>query len=180
MVNHESYTMEIKPAVMKLAKITWISIIVLAILFQVIHGWSLWPTVTEAAVFLITLLVSFILFIFVHESAHALGFVVCGKVSWKDIEIGFKREALSPYMHCKVGVPINVYRLAILLPVILGAIPLIWGLVMGSMLVYVFGIFTFISGYGDILVLWVLKDAPASLVVKDHSEKLGCVVVRGE
>lgn len=61
----------------------------------------------------ITVMLSFIVFIFVHEISHALGFVCAGKVSWKDIEYGVK---------------------------------------------------------------W---DAPVGLIVKDHPEKLGCVVVIG-
>ena len=178
MARQESYAMEIITALRKLVRITRASIVVLILLFLIIHGWHISLNVSQVIVGVLTILLSFILFIFVHELTHALGFMLLGKVSLKNIKFGFKRDALSPYMHCKVGVPINVYRTAILLPVIVGAIPLVWGIITGNMLVYLFGILTFISGYGDIYVLWLLKDAPPDLIVKDHPQKLGCTVVQ--
>jgi hypothetical protein len=178
MDRQESYAMEIITVLRKLVRITRASIVVLILLFLIVHGWNLRPNALDIIFAVLAIILSFIVFIFVHEFTHALGFMLLGKVSLKNLEFGFKRDALSPYMHCKVGVPINVYRAAILLPVIVGAIPLIWGIITGNILVYLFGILTFISGYGDIYVLWLLRNAPSSLIVKDHPEKLGCVVVQ--
>lgn len=177
MPNHERYAIELKPALKKLAWSVWASLVVLALLFQFVHGWYFRLPLFPVAVFSLSVATLFVAFAFVHELAHAISFMVFGKATWKDIEYGFNRTAMSFYLHCKVGIPIKAYRAAVLLPVIIGTIPLVWGLATGNMLIYALGMLAFVSGYGDILVLWVLKDAPADLVVKDHPEKLGCLVV---
>jgi hypothetical protein len=114
----------------------------------------------------------------VHELLHGLGCLL-GGASWRDVKFGFK--SLTPYAHCKIPLTLPAYRLSIALPgIVLGIIPGLLGLINGSYLLTGYGAFMFMAALGDVLILWLLRDAPAGARVQDHPNAVGCELLLPE
>jgi hypothetical protein len=153
--------------------IGWLSLLVLtgtAVLYWLLWGLTIHFTWDDLGLFLVITLV----LVVVHELLHAVGFLLFARVHWTQIKFGVLWKALMPYAHCKVPVPIRAYRLAIALPiVILGIIPTVIGLAIGSALLTLYGAFMTAAGLGDVLILWVLRPHREGWV-QDHPSKVGC------
>ena len=112
-----------------------------------------------------------------HEVLHALSFIIIGKVPVKNVKLGFQWKSLTPYAHCKIPVKASLYRISLLIPVlVMGIIPWFIALItgIGWMLVYAV-IFTIVGG-GDILTIWIIREATLDQLVQDHPENCGCYV----
>jgi hypothetical protein len=117
----------------------------------------------------------FVLSIFVHEGLHALGWVVFGGISWADIEFGVK--SATPYTHAVAPMEARGYRLGGALPtLVLGVVPGLLSWVTGSVALMLYGALMLVTSAGDVIVLWLIKDVPASQLVRDHPSKVGCQV----
>ena len=115
-----------------------------------------------------------------HELIHALGWLLRGRHSWKDITFGFQVRTLSPYAHLKVPTPASVYRTGTLLPaLILGLLPYTTALVTGNGWLASFGLFFILAAAGDLFVLWTLRGIDGRSSVLDHPSRVGCYVFRG-
>lgn len=62
------------------------------------------------------LLAALIVLIVAHEGVHALGLRLFAGVPWRQIKFGVMWQALMPYCHCPVPVPLVAYRRMALLP----------------------------------------------------------------
>ena len=112
-----------------------------------------------------------------HELLHALGWLVAGRHSLKDIKFGFQMRALSPYAHLKIPALASVYRAGTLLPaLILGFIPYGIALISGNGWLASFGLFFLLAAAGDFFVLWTLRGIDAKSSVLDHPTRVGCYV----
>lgn len=121
--------------------------------------------------FLLIILISVV----VHEGLHGLGCVL-GGASWKEVKFGFK--SLTPYAHCKAPLAVTSYRWAIALPgIVLGIIPALLGIFNGSFILTGYGTFMVIAAMGDVLILWLLRDAPKNALVLDHPSEVGCELI---
>ncbi|MCQ6557514.1 DUF3267 domain-containing protein [Paenibacillus mendelii] len=157
------------------------SVPVFYVLYEVVNGWGLIDNgslrlrfdVGQMAIFLLSILV----LAYLHELTHALGYVYIGKVPWKDVKVGVLWKSLTPYVHCRVAVGVQVYRMVGLLPVVYGIVPVVIGLMADVKLVYLLGVIMLLASYGDLLMLWVLRKLPHYTMVKDHPSKLGCEIV---
>lgn len=129
----------------------------------------------------VTVGLSIVMFIVIHELLHAVGFIVCGKVTRKEVKFGVIWSQFMPYAHCKVPIQLKAYRIAIILPLILlGIIPTIYAFLVGSGYWAIIGIFMTVAAFGDVLILWVLRKYRGEDFVLDHSEKIGCVIYQKE
>jgi hypothetical protein len=72
----------------------------------------------------------------------------------------------------------RAYRTAVLLPgIILGVLPAIVGLLIGSFWLTLFGAIMVMAAGGDLAVLLAVRDVPATAIVRDHPTKPGCEVL---
>lgn len=112
----------------------------------------------------------------VHELLHAIGWMVVGRVKWRDIEFGIK--SMTPYAHCKVPINAAAYRVGVLLPgITLGLIPGWIGCAINSGWLAAYGTVMFISAAGDLMVFCLIRDLPSTVQVLDHPSEVGCQVI---
>lgn len=124
------------------------------------------------AVFILAFAVSVI----VHEMLHALGWMIAGRIRWKQMEFGI--QTLTPYAHTALAMPARAYRIGAALPgVLLGVIPGLIAVVIGSGWLALYGAIMLMSAVGDIMVLWLLRDVPGDSMALDHPSEAGCQVI---
>lgn len=126
-------------------------------------------------------LLLFALAIVAHEGLHALAFLTVGRVSLTAVKFGFSWQLMAPYAHCQAPLTITAYRLAVALPgVLLGVLPGVAGLSLGSLWWTLFGVMMTIAAGGDLAVLLAVRDVPRGARVLDHPRAAGCQVLAGE
>ncbi len=117
--------------------------------------------------------------IIAHEVLHAVAWLLVSKNQRNAIKFGFNFAALSPYAHCTEPMPVGSYRITVILPgVLLGAVPLIIGVLFGNGPVILFGFLFTLAAGGDALILWRVRNIPPGTLVRDHPDRAGCVVIR--
>lgn len=146
--------------------------------FGLIHGWAAvgrslswlgYQLLLAAAVFAVSVVA--------HEGLHAVGWLIFAGVPRSEIEFGIRQ--LTPYAHTSATVEAGPYRIGIALPaLLLGALPAIVSWLTGSGVLMVYGALMLVAAAGDILVLWLLRDVPASRLVQDHPTRAGCRVLQ--
>lgn len=110
--------------------------------------------------------------IVVHELIHGIGYWL-GGANWSEIKFGFKKA--TPYAHCTIPLKLAGYRWAVALPgLILGVGPTLIAFWTGSYPLFVYATVMLISAAGDLLILWLLRDAPHTALVFDHPSAVGC------
>lgn len=124
------------------------------------------------------LLLCLIVLLPVHEALHAIGLRLFGRLPWSDIKIGFMWRALLPYCHCKVPIPITVYRRMILLP--------LWGTGGASLLALLLfpsdalGLFLGVAVgacAGDLWIVARLRRFGTDVSIEDSPSEIGCDVL---
>jgi hypothetical protein len=115
-----------------------------------------------------------------HELLHAIGFLIFGNVNWSDIAFGVKWKSLTPFGYCKIPVTALVYGIALILPtLLLGVIPLTISLLIKAKYLFLIGTLMIVGGFGDLIVVWMIRAVPKERMLIDHPSKLGCVMVEG-
>lgn len=114
----------------------------------------------------------------VHELLHGLTWAFFCKRGLKSIKYGVYWALLTPYCHCEEVLPLRAYILGGMMPgLAMGLLPALAGLVLGNLLVFLFGLFFSIAAGGDLLVLWMLRHQKKEDLVQDHPDKIGCFVM---
>jgi hypothetical protein len=117
---------------------------------------------------------SVVVAIFLHELMHGAIFAAYARRGFKAIQFGFSTTLGSPYCHCKDPIKIKHYRRAGIAPfVILGLLPLLFGLITGEAWCKTFGLLLSVGGFGDLLVWFKLLKYNGNLMILDHPEKMG-------
>jgi len=159
--------------------IVLISIICLVFPFILIWDWQTFTkgflSIYIALPYFIT---AFVLGAFLHEILHAIGFLIFGKLTIKQVQIGIKWKYLTPFAHCMVPLKASVYRIALLLPaIILGIVPSLIAIITGKSWLLIYGtLFTILAG-GDFLVFWIIRKVSSDKLVQDHPERCGCFII---
>ncbi len=126
------------------------------------------------------LLVSLIVLTVVHELIHGLSWAIFAEHHWKDIEFGFMKQYLTPYCTCGVPLGKGQYIFGALMPlVLLGILPMIAGILTGSLPLLVMGIIMADAAGGDILIVWKIlryRSEAGSFVYIDHPTQAGGVI----
>ena len=114
----------------------------------------------------------------VHELIHGATWACFAKSGWKSISFGIMWKLLTPYCHCNEPMHIPRYMYGAMMPcIILGVIPAIVALFIGSLPLLVWGIFFIAAAAGDIWMTWLLtKENPKSLVL-DHPSEAGFYII---
>lgn len=124
------------------------------------------------------LLVVFVFGAIMHEMLHGFTWAIFCKRGLKSIEYGVYWKLLTPYCHCKEVLPMRAYILGGMMPgLVMGLLPALAGLLLGNLLVFLFGLFFSMAASGDLLVLWMLRHQNKEDLVQDHPEKIGCYVL---
>ena len=104
-------------------------------------------------VFIITSMV----FIVIHELLHGLTWSLFTENGFKDVAFGFMWKYLTPYCSCKVPMKKGQYVLGLLMPlIVLGIVPTIIGLAMGSVFLTALGAFYIFAAGGDIIMAYLI------------------------
>ena len=116
--------------------------------------------------------------IVVHELIHGLTWAYYAKSGWKSISFGVMWKLLTPYCHCDEPMHIPGYMMGAMMPcIILGVIPAIVALFIGSLPMLAWGIFFIAAAAGDIWMTWLLtKENPKSMVL-DHPSEAGFYII---
>jgi Putative zincin peptidase len=116
--------------------------------------------------------------ILVHEAVHAITWAIASGRPLSAIEIGIQWRSLSPFAHPRAPMAARPYRIGAAMPgVVLGLIPAVLAVILGTPLLLIFGLFFLIAAGGDALVLWLIRDVSSGLLVQDHPTRAGCIVV---
>ncbi|MEZ4643471.1 MAG: alpha/beta fold hydrolase [Chloroflexota bacterium] len=130
---------------------------------------------------LLKALLLFVLAILVHELLHIFGFLVVGRAPRTAVKVGFSWKMMAPYAHCSAPLSVNAYRVAIALPgLMLGLLPGIVGIAIGSLWWTLFGVLMLIAAGGDLAVLLAVRRVPRRARVLDHPTEAGCQVLGEE
>ena len=105
-----------------------------------------------------------------HELIHGITWMIVAKCKWSDIKFGVMwKKFCTPYCHCKIPMTVNQYRLAFLMPlIVLGILPSLLSLVIGSSLLLFYGILGTVSAVGDIMMAWLLRKESSIAKIYDH------------
>ena len=116
--------------------------------------------------------------IVVHELIHGLTWACYAKSGWKSISFGVIWKLLTPYCHCDEPMRIHGYMMGAMMPcIVLGVIPAIVALFIGSLPMLAWGIFFIAAAAGDIWMTWLLtKENPKSMVL-DHPSEAGFYII---
>ncbi len=117
--------------------------------------------------------------ILVHELLHVVGYRWVGKVDKTAVLLGMNWKLLTPYAHCKAPLTARAYRLSVILPgLLLGVLPGLIGLLLGSSFWVVWAALMLVTAGGDAAILWAVRDVPAETLVLDHPTRAGCSVLK--
>lgn len=137
------------------------------------------PLITEFSELVIAL-GAFVGLTVVHELIHGLTWSIFAESGWRDIDFGFMKEYLTPYCTCSTPLPRTGYIVGTLMPLImLGIIPTILGIALGSALYLWIGLVMIVSAGGDMLIVYTLlrhRSAAAEKLIYDHPTQAGCVL----
>ena len=115
--------------------------------------------------------------IFLHEIIHAAVFIIIARVFLTDIKFGFQKKTFTPYVHCRIPVRTNLYRISLIAPaLILGIIPAFIAIIFGQSWLLIYSLIFLIGAGGDLLILWLLRKTDKDSLVQDHPTRCGCTV----
>ena len=119
--------------------------------------------------------------IIVHELIHGIVFAIYAKKGFRSIRFGVMWKMLTPYCHCKEPLLVKHYILGAIMPaIILGIIPAIASIIIGSFGLLLFGVFFTMAGIGDFMVIHLLRNEKMNDMVQDHPSEAGCYIFREE
>lgn len=124
-------------------------------------------------------LVLYVLFILIHELVHGITWALVSKKGFDVIEFGIMWEHMAPYCTCKVPLEKKDYLIGALAPlVVVGILPTIIGILIGSYLLTTLGAFLVIGAIGDILITKKILDyrPGENFLIYDHPTEAGSIV----
>ncbi|MGL5786418.1 MAG: DUF3267 domain-containing protein [Bacteroidales bacterium] len=135
---------------------------------------------SESDIFeILPFIVFFILGIILHELIHGITWAVYARSGFKSIRFGVLWKSLTPYCHCKESLSVKHYITGAIMPaIILGLIPGIISIIIGSSDLLILSIVFMVAGSGDFLIIYALRKEKSSDYVQDHPSEAGCYVYR--
>ncbi|HJR82118.1 MAG TPA: DUF3267 domain-containing protein [Anaerolineales bacterium] len=127
---------------------------------------------------LLVLIAALVLGVVTHELIHGITWVIFGRKPFSAVKFGFQWKTFTPYAHLKEPVEVNAYRLGAFMPgFLLGILPYILSLVLGSGDLFWFSLIHTSAAGGDWLILWLIRNVKAGMQVEDHPTNAGCYVL---
>ena len=127
------------------------------------------------------LLLLMILGVFFHEWIHGLTWAILGGKPIKDLKFGFQWKSLTPYAYMREPIPLRAYRWGAIMPaILLGFIPYVTGLLIGSPFWTLYGWLFILAAGADFVILWLLRNEGGDVLVQDHPSRVGCFVIQDD
>lgn len=126
--------------------------------------------ITSKVYFDIILIIAiFIVGLAMHEGIHALGAIIFGKVSFREVKFGINLTQGMLYCHINKPIKASAYKIMLILPAIItGLIPLIISAFMGNIfLVLVFSMLL-CGGAGDFVMFMGISKLKGDTLIIDH------------
>lgn len=110
-----------------------------------------------------------------HELTHGITAMIVADAKRKDIKFGIMWKKLcTPYCHCNKSMQVRQYRLMALMPLyLLGVLPCLLSLFIGSPILLAYGIVGIVVASGDIWMTWLLRNEDANTRIYDHPSAAG-------
>ncbi len=129
---------------------------------------------------LLFVLIGTLVLVVVHELVHGLTWSMFSENGLKDIEFGFMKQYLTPYCTCTTPLRKSGYICGALMPLlVLGLIPTIIAIVIGSVPLLYIGMIMILSGGGDVMIVIKLlryRSGAREILIYDHPTQAGSVV----
>jgi pimeloyl-ACP methyl ester carboxylesterase len=110
-----------------------------------------------------------------HEATHLAAYYVIGRVPRGTARLGAGHVGLAPRVRCPTLLPARTYRAILLAPgVLLGVVPGIIGIAVGSWLLVVWAVWMLAASGGNLATLWAMRGLPAATPVRAHPARPGC------
>ncbi|MGE5456902.1 MAG: DUF3267 domain-containing protein [Methanococcaceae archaeon] len=117
--------------------------------------------------------------IILHELIHGIIWSVFAEGGFKSIKFGVVWKLLTPYCHCKQPLKVRHYLFGALMPALaLGIVPGIISIIIGNLLMLIFGIIFTIASAGDFIIINLLMKENMDDLVEDHPSETGCYIYR--
>jgi len=114
-----------------------------------------------------------------HELIHGIVWAIYAKNGFQSIKFGVLWKVITPYCLCKEPLTVRRYIVGVIMPaIILGFLPAILAIKIGSLPLLFFAIFFTMASSGDFLVIYALRNERKDTLVEDHSSEAGCYVYR--
>ncbi|MCK4799851.1 DUF3267 domain-containing protein [Candidatus Parcubacteria bacterium] len=113
--------------------------------------------------------------IILHEALHALVFRIEGAKK-EEVKFGIKWWTIipAPYVHCDAELKVSSFKRSLIVPfIVLGLVPLVIGLIIGSGVVVLLGMIMIPGSVGDLLMFKLLCPLPADQRMQDHPDLAG-------
>jgi hypothetical protein len=122
----------------------------------------------------IVLISIFFAFLFLHETIHGIFWS-----KYTDVKIGIILKSLYRFLYCNEPIKTGHYTNGLIMPsIILGIIPLIIGMIFGSIFVYGFGLLFIIVGADDFYIIYLLRKEGGKCFVRDMDKKIGIIIYK--
>lgn len=127
--------------------------------------------------------VPFLIFIIpgviIHELIHGVVAARYAKNRFKSIRFGVMWKSLTPYCHCQDPLTVKHYVIVCIAPsILLGLIPGIVSIFIGSLDLLVLSMFFVVSGTGDYMMVYSLRKEKGDDYVQDLSAEAGFYIYR--
>ena len=87
-------------------------------------------------------------------------------------------KSVGPRVRCDAPVSARAYRAILLLPLLLlGVLPGVVGVLAGSWLLLIWGMFLIMACSGDLITLWAMRGLPGTTPVRAHPTHPGCEIL---
>lgn len=117
--------------------------------------------------------------IVLHELIHGITWAYFASKGFKSIKFGVLWKMVTPYCHCIEPLIVKHYILGAVMPaIILGIIPSIIAIAIGSHGLIIFGTFFTLAAGGDFLMINILRKEKIDSLVQDHPSEIGCYIYR--
>lgn len=117
----------------------------------------------------------FIIGIVIHELIHGITWMAVTRKGFNHISFGLMAGAV--YCHIDMPMKKRHYVIGALMPLILlGIVPTIVGICVGSLLWMLLGVALIAGAAGDIMIVWAIRKEHADALVYDHPSEAGCYV----
>jgi len=114
----------------------------------------------------------------VHEWIHAAAWVASSSARWEDLCFGFAADGAAAYTHCSKPMTMRQYRMGAVAPgLLLGVVPGLLGLWLGSYSMAMYAVVMTASAAGDLYLLWYTAPIRAEQLVLDHPQEMGLILV---
>lgn len=127
---------------------------------------------------ILAIVVMFVIGLALKEFLHKVGWWRWGGVPWREIDFGFDRRTYSFYARTEIEMPASGYRRGVALPLlVLGVLPAVAGIALNIPFLTWYALIMLVASGGNLATLWSMRRMDDDLLVRDHPERAGCMIL---